>query len=93
MALPATEDFTTGTDFIELATHNPKFTQRDGALNLRSATDDLYASDGGKSFYYWNDDVFDDNQYVELVYKAAGSQSLGCGLRMVAGGSIGDSAA
>jgi hypothetical protein len=63
MALPVSETFT-GTDFTTLQAHNSNWTALSGSIVLYNNAARGAAS-GGESYYLWNGDAFETDQYVQ----------------------------
>jgi hypothetical protein len=89
MALPATDNFTTGSDQA-LATYSASWTQNNGAANVLDATDDVVSFDNSDWLAHWNADSFDDDQYAQLVLSAVGEDTwIGPSARVAASATTG----
>ena len=72
MALPATDNFTTGTS-QNLEAYSANWTSQAGLLWIEEWQDAVSPkASGDYSYYYWNADAFNDNQYSEGVIKTLG---------------------
>lgn len=67
MALPATDDFTTGSDQT-LTDYSANWTANVNNINVLAATDDIVADvvNNDVGIAHWNADSFDNDQYCEL---------------------------
>lgn len=84
MALPATDDFTTGTDQT-LDAYSANWTINSGDPRVQASTDDVWSHDGSTfdHFSHWNADSFNDDQYAQVVTTSmGGGQYLGPAVRV-----------
>ena len=86
MALPATDNFDTDTSQT-LEAYSANWTAQIGQLYIESWQDAASGhASGDHSFYYWNADAFNDNQYSEGVIASIGTpSSIGVACRVDTG--------
>ena len=75
MTLPATDDFTTGSD-QNLDTYSANWTENraSGDLVVNEITNDVGGEAPYDSVAHWNADTFNDNQYAEATLADLGSE-------------------
>ena len=81
-ALPATDDFTTGTT-QSLTDYSANWTNNNGSFEVQKLTDDVGSkTSSAECGAHWNADSFNDDQYAEVTVSSVGANDLiGCGVR------------
>jgi hypothetical protein len=70
MALPATDDFTTGSDQA-IEDYSANWTINSGAMQVLAASDDVHSNTASADTgAHWNADTFDDDQYSQATVSA-----------------------